>query len=154
MATRSAIGIKLSDSIIMAAYCHWDGYLQGVGQTLLDNYKTPQDIANLLSLGDMSSLGSSIGRKHSFSQFEGDRASYDEAEREGWTTYYGRDRDESDCGPMLFTNETEFRTEYDNRGAEYFYLFQNNEWTVTSYDETEFSSLAMELQLDEKLGEV
>ena len=41
MATRSAIGIS-HGGVIKSVYCHWDGYLAGVGRTLLESYsKSP-----------------------------------------------------------------------------------------------------------------
>jgi len=55
MATRSLIGIKLGD-IVKTIYCHWDGYPEGAGQTLLDHYSTPTAIFDLLELGDLSIL--------------------------------------------------------------------------------------------------
>lgn len=56
MATRSLIGIKL-DNIVKTIYCHWDGYPEGAGQTLVDHYNTPAAIFDLLELGDVSTLG-------------------------------------------------------------------------------------------------
>jgi hypothetical protein len=62
MATRSLIGIKLNDNIVKTIYCHWDGYPEGVGQTLVDHYSTPAAITKLMELGDVSSLGTSIAK--------------------------------------------------------------------------------------------
>jgi hypothetical protein len=62
MATRSLIGIKLDNEIVKTIYCHWDGYPEGVGQTLVDHYSTPAAITELMELGDVSSLGTSIAK--------------------------------------------------------------------------------------------
>jgi len=154
MATRSAIGIKLADTVIMAVYCHWDGYLQGVGQTLVESYNTEENILDLLVLGDISSLGKVIGQKRPFSPFEGEREAYEEANAKDWSTFYGRDRGEFDATARIFKSEADFLEEYYNRGAEYCYLFQNNQWTFASYDDTEFSDVVSELALDEKTEEM
>jgi hypothetical protein len=137
MATRSAIGIKLADTVILAVYCHWDGYLQGVGQTLVENYNTEENILDLLALGDISSLGKVIREKSPQS-----------------TTFYGRDLGEFEATSLIFKSEADFLEEYYNRGAEYCYLFQNNQWTFASYDDTEFSDVVSELALDEKTEEM
>ena len=56
MATRSLIGIKLDNNIVKTIYCHWDGYPEGVGQTLVNCYNTPAAITELMELGDLSTL--------------------------------------------------------------------------------------------------
>lgn len=57
MSTRCRIGIENEDKTITSIYCHHDGYLAGVGATLLDHYKDKEKIYALMKLGDMSSLG-------------------------------------------------------------------------------------------------
>ena len=59
MSTRSLIGIK-DDRGITYVYCHFDGYLAGVGTTLLENYKTEDVVNELVDGGDMSSVGETI----------------------------------------------------------------------------------------------
>lgn len=58
MSTRCRIGIKNEDGTIRSIYCHFDGYPDGVGQTLLDSYMDVERINKLLDLGDISCLGS------------------------------------------------------------------------------------------------
>ena len=58
MGTRSFIGIEMPSGSILAIYCHWDGYPEGVGKTLLENYTDREKIMELLRLGDISSLSS------------------------------------------------------------------------------------------------
>lgn len=60
MSTRSLIGIMNKDGSITNVYCHFDGYLEGVGITLLNFYDTEEKIYELLEKGDMSSLGETI----------------------------------------------------------------------------------------------
>ena len=56
MATRSLIAFD-NGSTISSIYCHWDGYLSGVGRQLLENYKDIDDVEELMDLGDISTLG-------------------------------------------------------------------------------------------------
>ena len=60
MSTRSLIGIKNEDGSITNVYCHFDGYLDGVGITLVNHYDTEEKIYELLEHGDMSCLGEYI----------------------------------------------------------------------------------------------
>lgn len=39
-----------------AVRCHWDGYWNGVGKTLKENYNTLKKVEELLSYGSMSAL--------------------------------------------------------------------------------------------------
>ena len=54
MATRSRIGIELSDGSILSAYHHWDGYPEWLGRILNTHYNTKEQVAELIDGGDMS----------------------------------------------------------------------------------------------------
>lgn len=74
MATRSNISIKIPTEMIgkvyenihgynvclggeyMTIYCHWDGYIDGVGQYLLDYYNSFGKALELILGGDISSI--------------------------------------------------------------------------------------------------
>jgi hypothetical protein len=56
MSTRSLIAGIQPDKTIKSIYCHFDGYLDGVGKKLYENYMDPVKVNELLALGDMSSL--------------------------------------------------------------------------------------------------
>ena len=57
MATRSMIGIyNPADGSVDASYVHWDGYLEGVGRTLIDHYNTQYDAEIVARGGYLSSL--------------------------------------------------------------------------------------------------
>jgi hypothetical protein len=58
MATRSRIAIEKQDGTVDSIYCHFDGYLEGVGKTLFNHYDQ-EKLEKLLELGDISSLGES-----------------------------------------------------------------------------------------------
>lgn len=58
MATRSTIALEFADGSVSQVYCHWDGYLEGVGAQLVRNYSNPFDLQReIIDLGDMSSIG-------------------------------------------------------------------------------------------------
>ena len=60
MATRSNIAIENQDGSVSAIYCHFDGYIDGVGKILQENYNTREKMEQLIALGDISSLGETI----------------------------------------------------------------------------------------------
>ena len=55
MATRSRIGLELSDGSILSAYSHWDGYPEWMGRILRTHYNTKEKVSELIDGGDMSS---------------------------------------------------------------------------------------------------
>ena len=54
MATRSRIGIELSDGSVLSAYHHWDGYPEWLGRILSTHYNSKELAAELIDGGDMS----------------------------------------------------------------------------------------------------
>ena len=141
MATRSAIGFLEHDGSVHAVYCHWDGYLEGVGQTLVKHYSNTYKTLALLEHGDISSLGREIGDKHPFSSFSGDLSPEQHDELYGdMTTFYGRDRGEN-CPAKDFVSAREFRSHY--KDCDYFYLFDGNEWTYATRGMPYFKSVPM-----------
>lgn len=60
MATRATIGLVTDEGYIRYIYSHWDGYLDGVGATLVENYNTTAQVEELLNHGDVSSLANTI----------------------------------------------------------------------------------------------
>jgi hypothetical protein len=103
MSTRSLIGRQKADGTVEYVYCHYDGYVTGVGAMLLAHWTDPASVEELLSLGDLSSLGSTIGEKHPF-----DRWALSEADRErvkDWCLFYGRDREDEGCAARISPND-------------------------------------------------
>jgi hypothetical protein len=137
MGTRSRIGVMHGDKL-KSVYCHWDGYLSHNGQLLQDHYDSPK-ANNLVALGDISSLGKHIGEAHPFSQFEINKddidfdkliALHDLAEKEGWTTFYGRDRGETGVDFQVAQSYDEFQEQCNNSDAEYHYIMKDGVWYV------------------------
>ncbi len=61
MATRSRIGILNEDKMtVESIYCHWDGYLTNNGKLLNEHWKDLESVKELIRLGDLSSLGTTI----------------------------------------------------------------------------------------------
>lgn len=57
MGTSATIAYERPSGEIVCIYCHWDGYLAYVGQTLKLHYKDAATIEKLMALGDLSCLG-------------------------------------------------------------------------------------------------
>lgn len=52
--------IKPHNTNYMSVYCHYDGYVSDVGKHLYKHYKTKQKVLDLISGGNMSSIGDSL----------------------------------------------------------------------------------------------
>lgn len=116
MATRSNIGILETDGSVNYIYCHWDGYPEGVGKTLTENYTTTEMVEALLSLGDISTLGEDLDL----------------------TVAYHRDRGESFSPPTKVFSLNQFINGVGREtGAEWVYVWipQQGSWNTYSIGE-------------------
>jgi len=88
MSTHAKIMLVDSDNIVTGIYCHFDGYLDGVGATLLKHYCDLDKVKDLIALGSISYLEKSIECPlgHSFN-----------TPIKGYTVAYHRDRGEDFC---------------------------------------------------------
>jgi hypothetical protein len=116
MATRSFISRSIETGF-EGVYCHWDGYPEYVGAMLHEHWSDPEKIEKLIELGDISTLGSEIGEVHDFD----DRAT--EA-----TTFYGRDRGETEVDRKFFAELDDLVGYAGNCGCEFIYLFDSGNW--------------------------
>jgi hypothetical protein len=123
MGTRSTIAVENADKTITAIYCHWDGYPTHVGKILNEHYTNPKKVAELMALGDLSSLGREIGGKTDFDSHKGHDT----------CLAYGRDRGETDVGAKVFVSKLVWKNEMNKWewGCEYAYLFKRGKWTHT-----------------------
>ena len=132
MATRSYISYY-DGSRLITQYCHFDGYIEGVGETLQKYYKEPKRVEQLSRLGDLSVLKEELNPtgEHSFDNRE-----------EGVTVAYGRDRGEE--GTQSKVTYRRFKTvgeiftylrKYFNEEYNYVYLVKTKEWYVSEYGE-------------------
>ena len=122
MSTRSFIGKTLPNGNVVGIYCHFDGYPEGVGQTLKNSYTDQTKIDALLSLGDISSLGSELGEKHDFDDHELIRS-------RDWTNAYHRDRGEEFNPNRLYLDLKEMQKYVgSDMGAEWAYIWGTDRW--------------------------
>ena len=129
MATRSRIAVMHGEKC-KSVYCHFDGYISGVGKTLLEHFDSAK--ANqLVALGDVSVLAPNIEVP------EDSTHSWETPDRD-ITLFYGRDRGDAN---------TDFRVDHTFDGfldrvydscAEYYYVMRDGQWYVGSvYGELE-----------------
>ena len=55
MGTRSLIGVQRNDGSVRYAYCHYDGYLEGVGKEVVSLDRAEAN--KLINMGDMRCVG-------------------------------------------------------------------------------------------------
>ena len=115
MSTRSMIGIQQENGKIKAIYCHYDGYPEGVGQTLANYYQTTDKVEALLNLGDLSVLRQELGEKQDFNDYKN--------HNENWCLAYGRDRGLTDAEAKEFIYAGEYLEYARGSCAEYAYIF-------------------------------
>jgi len=109
MSTRSAIIQKIEGGY-RGIYCHFDGYPQGVGRTLIEEnqYNTDDDVTELINLGDLSELAPYINNTRAYHRDFGEK----------W--------EEND--PVRGKTVAEVADKIDHNG--YVYVWENGSWTV------------------------
>lgn len=117
MATRSLIGKVLPDGQIISIYCHFDGYPEGVGETLKTHYQDESKVDQLMALGNISSLAEEIGEAHDFNTCPS-----------GQCNAYGRDGKESGNESIVSHSMQGFMNLANGSCAEYIYIYVNGEW--------------------------
>jgi hypothetical protein len=120
MATRSRIGVMMDDNTIKQVCCHWDGYIEGAGLTLIENYDSIELAKELINLGDISSLRREIStdEPHSFDN-----------PADGVTVFYGRDRGDSGTQPAFVSMDEWLSVEFSSF-IDFYYLFNDGQWWV------------------------
>ena len=108
MSTNSLLAYLKEDGSIVSTYVHYDGYVTGVGLTLLEHYNTDEGAFAVSTAGNFSSLSESIEESHEKS-----------VHTELWT---------------LNENIEEFE-EYIrlDSGLEYVYLWSDGCWSVADW---------------------
>lgn len=133
MATRSAIGIELKDGTVKAVYCHWNGAPTDNGQILYNHYDSVK-LNKLISLGDLSQLGSKICPDpellHNYEQPQKDVC-----------VFYKRDRKENTTWSR-YDNTDEYVEAFAERWCEWLYLYRvsDHTWYVKTLT-TEWTAL-------------
>ena len=150
MGTRSTIALEFADGTVQQVYCHWDGYLEHNGKMLLEHYSNPFVLRDLIDLGGLSSLRSTIGTKHKFSSFELatkiEQRIHEETTKD-MCTFYTRDR-----GEKLIVHKFNDFQDYlaHHQYEEYEYILRKDgNWYVKQHDneyELLVPALAKELE--------
>jgi hypothetical protein len=110
MATRSRIAIENENGSVNSIYCHFDGYVDGVGAELQANYTDRSKVEELIALGDISVLRPTIET----------------------TEAYHRDRGEDKHSTSYLSVEDLFNLGFES-SIEYIYcLTKDNKWLVSS----------------------
>lgn len=102
MSTRSNIAILNADGTVRACYVHMDGYPEGNGADLIQNFSKVEDVESLLDKGNSSSLNSS----------------------------FYKDRGDADFAPVTFSSKSAYLTERLYGWIEYQYLFEDGVWNA------------------------
>ena len=119
MSTRSRIAIENQDGTVTSIYCHFDGYLSGVGILLKEYYTTQPKVQALIELGDISALDMTPTS----------------------TTAYHRDRGED----FNQTTDKDVESFFNENYQKYSYLFtKDNRWLVSNGGPVAELSLALE----------
>jgi len=103
MSTRSRIAIEKENGYVDSIYCHFDGYVSGVGKTLFTNYDRKK-LNELIQLGDISAL---------------EKSTED-------TIAYHRDRNEDLCITTYLSVESLFENGFES-GVEYVYCLTKDD---------------------------
>ena len=106
---KSNICVKVGN-MYRTIYCHRDGYISCNGAILLKHYNSQELAEELVSHGDIDSLGKKCS--------EYDRYSYGD-----YTVYFGRDLGNEDSDYRESEKLPFFREEY-------LYIFENGKWYV------------------------
>ena len=123
MSTRSRIAIENQDGTVISVYCHFDGYVKGVGKTLFENYNR-ETTEQLVELGDLSQLNESTET----------------------TIAYARDRGE-DLNKTIYIDVEELFEMNSRGGLDYVYcLTKDNIWLVNKTTSNQVNILEVILE--------
>ena len=112
MGTRSRVGIMQGD-VCKSVYCHYDGYLEHTGKTLLKHYDSGK-VLELLKLGDNSGIQETLEEMNFY-----------------------RNRGETGIDARDAHTFEEFLDQVENCGAEYYYVMRDDVWYAGCVYDTE-----------------
>lgn len=76
MATRSRIGFETVSGAVMHIYCHFDGYIDGVGKALIVDHNDVNKAHSLVNGGNCSTICDQVQRSDPAISWSKDRQSY------------------------------------------------------------------------------
>jgi hypothetical protein len=141
MATRSTIAVKHEDGTVSQIYCHYDGYLSGVGKMLMTHYNTLLAAEFLVSKGSLSVLAERVTPNPEVGIHNFDVA------QNGVCVYYGRDRGDEDTEPNTFVNVSSYLDLV--MCEEYNYFFNGEFWEVQTDGDFVSVEEAMKLEAED-----
>ena len=121
MATISMIGMVEADNSVSAIYCHWDGYLSHNGKLLDQHYDSDVKVAELLALGDLSTLGATTEQPSTELLGHGTAA-------------------------RRFESIAAYRDELGQNGDEFRYLWDGDEWYHISHTQPHWDPVKVALK--------
>lgn len=124
MATRARIGIALDNGNTSSVYSLRDNYPEHNGAILLLYYNSEDKVRELLSYGDMFSLGVKTGgsEAHGFDYRGQNNVGFSNV-----CTFYHRDRDDDPCPAIEMTEKEMIHQE------QFSYLWKDGKWWYSSY---------------------
>lgn len=122
MGTHAMIGIyNQENGSVDASYCHYDGYVEGVGRTLVGHYNTQYDAEVVARGGYMSSLCEDYVE-----------------------TRLGSVHDE---GAVTYESVEQFLAlGFEDCGSDYLYLWDGSMWFFAGRSQPQFEEVEMNLQ--------
>jgi hypothetical protein len=84
MSTHAAIVTQTPEGEYRGIYVHHDGYPSHTGAILTEHYKTEEQIAELIDLGDLSSLGATIEQSIAYHRDRGEKKRITGSENLHW----------------------------------------------------------------------
>ncbi len=145
MSTRSTISLLNLDGTVSQLYAHSDGYLSWNGALLYEHYRDINKVKQMISLGDMSSLAEEVsppnGVDHGFDYHK--RAP-------NVTTFYGRDRGETDIEARQYKTLDDYKENGDFQEYDYIFKEKNSTWYLYHPDTKKFQKLRTALKKEVK----
>ena len=108
MSTASTIAAKMNNGKVGIIYCHFDGYIAGVGNILFNHYQEQSKIEELINLGNVSSIDQNIGNVDA----------------------YGRNRGEKGQDAIFSGSYSQALRKFGKRFQEYDYFWDGEKWLV------------------------
>ena len=116
MSTRSLISVA-KNGVIFSSYCHFDGYLTGIGKDLAENYASQEAAEKLVMGGDMRSVEPDLLDIYRY---------------------------EGGMGPRILKG-SDIPPSYYNCGQDYEYLFKDGCWVYREEGQSYWNDVACEL---------
>lgn len=129
MSTHSSVAVVHEDGTVTAIYCHFDGYVDGVGKELVETYNDLEKAKALVAKGDYSSICTSKYNPKP-ETFVDEGESFEEVK------------------PRLYQSFNEYRTKlHDDIDESYNYVFREGRWMVWgSCDQARLSSVPITVE--------